>query len=805
MTHTLIIVESPAKCKTIETYLGNKYKVIASFGHIRNLTGLDSIDIKNNFHTTYTVSNEVLKIKQIERIKQEITKCNEVILATDDDREGESIAWHICDLFQLPIDTTKRIIFHEITERAIKFAISHPTTINMKIVNAQQSRQILDMLVGYTISPILWSKISKKHNKSLSAGRCQSPALRLIYDNYLDIKKSPGTLVYKTTGFFTNLNLVFELNKQFSKKEDVFDFLNESKKSNFIYSVSNPKKTIKKNPEPLTTSSLQQLANNILHITPKETMRYAQQLYEGGYITYMRTDSKKYSKQFITEIKQFIIRKYDETYINQTIDHLGIGYNESDNESVIESDNESDNESVIESDINILPKPQEAHESIRPVNINMLVPILTECKIDLHPKAITLYTLIWKRTLESCMPSAQYSNINSTIDVYDNYKFQHKSEQIIFPGWKKVESNYDSISKSYQYLITIKQGTQMIAKKIESKFTMINLKSHYSEAYLVHLLEYNGIGRPSTFATLVDKIQERLYVEKQTITGNEIQDNDFYLDKNGLITSITNIRTFGNEHGKLVITSLGIVIIEFLIKHFDTFFNYEYTKSMECELDLIANDKKEWSSVCVNCYDELMFITKELRNEKKFAIFIDKEHSIIIGQYGPVIKKIDSDKNVTFLKTKPNLDMAYLAKCSTILLDDVIDSDCDIHIKSIGKYKGKDLFIKNGKYGIYAQWGTEMKSLKDLGHIQIDKIEYIEVLKFLEKDGVLDRTKPVGFIRDLTAKISIRSGKFGDYILYKKPRAKKPDFLKLHGFTDNYKTCDKLVLLRWIKQKYDVE
>ena len=234
MPTSLVIVESPAKCKKIESYLGPGYKVIASFGHLRNISNLTDIDINNNFNTKYSVIQEELKLKQIEKIRHEITKADDVIIATDDDREGEAIGWHICELFDLSITNTKRIIFHEITEPAIQSAISHPKRINMDLVNAQQTRQILDMLVGFTISPILWNCVSKTHDSSLSAGRCQTPALRLVYENYLDIKQSTGKLVYNTSAYFTSLNLLFDLNKQFNEEHQVEDFL-ESCKLGILY------------------------------------------------------------------------------------------------------------------------------------------------------------------------------------------------------------------------------------------------------------------------------------------------------------------------------------------------------------------------------------------------------------------------------------------------------------------------------------------------------------------------------------------------------------------------------------------
>jgi len=229
MPTSLVIVESPAKCKKIETYLGPGFKVIASFGHLRTISGLKSIDINNNFFTNYSIIQEEIKLKQIEKIRTEINKSDEVIIATDDDREGEAIGWHICDLFGLSITNTKRIIFHEITELAIQTAISHPKRINMDIVHAQQSRQILDLLVGYTISPVLWNCVSKTHDSSLSAGRCQTPALRLVYENFLDINSSPGKIVYNTIGYFTDKNLMFELNKQFEHTNEVNEFLEKCK------------------------------------------------------------------------------------------------------------------------------------------------------------------------------------------------------------------------------------------------------------------------------------------------------------------------------------------------------------------------------------------------------------------------------------------------------------------------------------------------------------------------------------------------------------------------------------------------
>ena len=792
MPTSLVIVESPAKCKKIESYLGPGYKVIASFGHLRTISNLKDIDVNDHFKTKYSIIQEELKLKQIEKIRDEITKADDVIIATDDDREGEAIGWHICDLFNLSITNTKRIIFHEITESAIQSAISHPKQINMNLVNAQQGRQILDMLVGFTISPILWNCVSKTHDTSLSAGRCQTPALRLVYDNYLDIKKSTGKLIYNTSGYFTSLNLLFDLNKQFVENEQVIHFLESCKTWDFIYSVTAPKKNIKKPPEPLTTSTLQQLASNELHISPKETMKYAQQLYEGGYITYMRTDSKKYSQEFIEVTARFIKETYGEQYISQVINNLIVGTVEpikKNKKTVAEKKG--------------IPPPQEAHEAIRPVSLSSTLE-------NLPAKAIKLYELIWTKTLQSCMPSAQYNSISAIIAAPLKTEFSYKTEQPIFLGWKIVEANANANTnanananeKTYQFIQSLKQNVSINPKKIQSKFNLVEIKSHYTEARLVQLLEENGIGRPSTFASLVDKIQERKYVEKQNITGKEIESIDYCLQDND-ISELVSSREFGNEKNKLVIQPLGIIVIEFLLEKFDMFFNYEYTKEMENTLDKISNGQFLWYELCKCCYNELTNVTSQLQDLIKFSLKIDDNHTLIIGKHGPVVKCTDKNDNkkVTFLPVKKDIDL----KNKQLTLEDIIDNTV-VNKDAIGKYKGQDLFIKNGKYGMYAKWGKETKSLKEtFGSLKIEEIQYIDVIRYLDSDTVLDPTKPVGFVRELNSYLSIRTGKYGDYIFYKKPRTKTPQFLKLNGFDSDYKKCDKMLILNWIKQKYDIE
>ena len=325
MSYTLLIVESPAKCQKIESYLGSSYKCIASYGHIQELPGLKNIDIESNFKPTFQPMES--KSMQINKMRNLINQAKDVMLASDDDREGEAIAWHICQVFNLPL-STKRIIFHEITKDAIIRAVNNPGSLNMNLVNAQQSRQILDVLVGYKISPILWKHITRNSKTGLSAGRCQTPALRLVYDNQKDIDDAPGKKVYNTVGYFTKLNFGFALNHNFeiisfnTTTNTMEQFLEESVNHEHLYSCSKPKQTTKNPPTPFTTSSLQQKASSELNISPKDTMAICQKLYEGGFITYMRTDSTTYSVEFIEKASEFIKSKYGDEYLSEHVMQL---------------------------------------------------------------------------------------------------------------------------------------------------------------------------------------------------------------------------------------------------------------------------------------------------------------------------------------------------------------------------------------------------------------------------------------------------------------------------------------------------
>ena len=784
-TTTLVIVESPAKCKKIEEYLGPGYKCVATYGHLQTINSLKDIDINNNFTPTYSIINETLKKKQIEVLRNAIKNSDEVILASDADLEGEKISYSIAQLFKLDINKTKRITFNEITETALRHAIQNPRTIDMNIVNAQQARQVLDVLVGFKISPILWKLISQSRGKdnALSAGRCQTPALKLVYENQKEIDESKEKKVYNTTGYFTNSNLAFELNKQIEDEDEMIDFLDESADFLHIYTCSQPVKVLRSPPQPFTTSRLQQVASNELHYSPKETMRICQLLYEGGYITYMRTDSKIYSNDFIDTVFQYITKTYNAEYINQNL--KSNGSENKDTKKICKKKDKKENFA------------QEAHEAIRPTNIS-----LKEFPEEMESKEKKMYKLIWSNTLESCMLSASFYSVTANISAPIHTRYSFTSEVIDFPGWKIVENKFSRENPTYQYLQTIKKDTAIIYKKICSKVTIKGCKSHYTEAKLVQLLEEKGIGRPSTFSSLIDKIQDRGYVKKEDIKGKEIICRDFELE-DGEISEIENKREFGNEKGKLVIQELGVIVIEFLDKHFNTLFNYEYTSLMESALDKIAKGEIIWFELCSTCNKEIDNLIDGVKNETKFEFQIDDNNTYMIGKYGPVIKCVkekDGKEEITFKSLKKGFDIGKFEKgeCD---LDDIIETNKKQNTQYIlGQYNSKDVILRKGKFGLYVSWGENSKTLKSLGNRPLENITLEEVKPFLEEGSSI--------VREINSSISIRKGVKGDYLFYKNSRMKKPSFHDIKSFVsetkEDYKICDIVILKSWIKDKYNV-
>ena len=809
MSYTLLIVESPAKCQKIEKFLGSGYKVLGSYGHITHLSNLKQIDFDNNFKPKF----ELIETKQaqINKLKKAINSASEIILATDNDREGEAIAWHIAQVFKLDIKNTKRIIFHEITERAIKNALINPTAIDINMVYAQQGRQILDLIVGFKITPLLWKHILSNSKNALSAGRCQSPALRLIYDNYKEIEESPGKLSFNSSGYFTNKNLQFALNYNYNSHEEIKEFLEKSKLFEHILKKEKEKEVSKNPPQPFTTSSLQQSANNNMHISPKETMTLAQKLYEYGYITYMRTDSKVYSEDFINNTKEYITTNYNKDFINPFINDLIQGYgiivgetnetNETkETKETKEAKKKKDNKKTQEKNKNDIPNAQEAHEAIRPTNIE--IENLPEDEDIFTAKHRKLYKLIWYNTLESIMAPAIYKQLVCKISAPDNNYYKYNCENNIFPGWKIVNGVEEE--KYFIYLKNIIEG-KIKYNKIICKETLKDLKSHYNEAKLVQLLEQRGIGRPSTFSSLVDKIQERGYVKRDNVNGKKIEIIDYILESNNdNIIKEKSSKEFGNEKNKLIITQTGIFVIEFLIKYFDSLFNYEYTKNMEDKLDQIAKGNNKYYDLCKDCNEFIeTLITKNSLLDKitveKMSIKIDNKHTYLIGKNGPTIKFIKEDGSAGFYGVKKDINIDKL-KAGEYKIEEIMECKEDNN-EILGIYKENNVYLKYGKFGYYLECGEIKKSLKTVKiNVPIKNIKLEDAINILETAESSDNS----LVRKIDETLAIRKGKYGDYIFYKTERMKKPQFLKLTGFNDDYKNCSLQNIRSWIKEKYEI-
>jgi DNA topoisomerase-1 len=400
------------------------------------------------------------------------------------------------------------------------------------------------------------------------------------------------------------------------------------------------------------------------------------------------------------------------------------------------------------------------------------------------------------------MPPASFHSVTASISAFQNTKFTFTSELIDFPGWKIVTKKYPTENKEYHYLQQIKQNTTIPYKKICSKVTIKGSKQHYTEARLVQLLEDKGIGRPSTFSSLVDKIQERGYVKKEDVKGKEIVCKDFELENNEIF-EIETKREFGNEKGKLVIQQLGIIVIEFLEKHFSELFNYEYTRLMEDSLDKISKNELIWFNLCASCNEQIHKLIDGLDIETKLEYKIDDNNTYLVGKYGPVIKcveEIDGKEEVKFKPIKKDIDIKMLEK-GDCKLEDIIDTNKIVKSQYIlGQYEGKDVILKKGKFGLYISWGENSKTLKELGNRPIENITFDEVKKYLEEGS--------NIIREINSNISIRKGPKGDYLFYKNAKMKKPQFFDIKAFAsetkEDYKICNLTILKSWISEKYKI-
>ena len=753
----LIIVESPSKCGKIESYLGLDYKCIASMGHFREVDTFKNYDVKYKY-----IESKESHINFMKSIISQYPKEN-IILATDDDREGESIAWHLCDVFNLSIESTKRIKFNEITQNAIKKSVENPEIINMKLVNSQKARQILDIIVGYKISPMLWKYAYNGKNNSLSACRCQTPALRLIYDNYLKGKDNVEQHSYKITGWFLSKNIEFTLNKELEGEKNTLDFLKKSVIFQHKLSIASPRQVLKVPPEPFNTSKLLQYVNQTLHYSPSDTMSLCQKLYQDGYITYMRTENKKYSEDFLEKANSYIEIEFGEDY-------------------------KGDNKKIQIFDTT------NPHEAIRVTDISRK-------KINSESRMDTLYNLIWRNTVESCMNDALYSVIDCEITAPDKMKYKNIIESPIFLGWKKLKSdiNETELQNSNRamllYLETIsKQNENVKYNKIKSIETIHLKHSHYNESGLIKKLEELEIGRPSTFATFVDTIQQRGYVKKQDIEGKKIKIMDYELEGES-IKKIKGEKVVGNEKNKLVIQTIGLVVIEFLIKHFEDIFSYDYTKEMESELDnILQGIIEEWNEICKNCEKKIKELIKPLKDLKKETYELDENKELIFSQYGPSIRITLEDGSVEYKSVKKsiNLDLEKL-KNKEYNVDDLIE----VKEKYLGKYEDLDVYVKLGMYGVYAEWGENKKTLNSTKK----KLENITLEDF---ESVLTKNSDSNILRTINENISVRKGKYGPYVYYKRKDMSKPEFYNIKKFKEGFTYCKEEVLINWLNEQYNI-
>jgi len=509
-------------------------------------------------------------------------------------------------------------------------------------------------------------------------------------------------------------------------------------------------------------------------------MKICQKLYEEGYITYMRTDSEIYSEEFIEEASKYITKQYGVEY--------GI---------------KEGNNLPHKAKANVTA--QEAHEAIRPTKPD--VSLLDEKVFS--QKECKMYQLIWSNALESLMAPALYKGITASITAPQAHMYKFSTEQVVFKGWKIV-NGCEEINKEFVYLQTLKPQSVVKYKKITAKVSMKDLKNHYTEAKLVQLLEQQGIGRPSTFSSLIDKIQERGYVKKENVKGISIKCQDYELSSGGKLDQILTEREFGNEKNKLVIKPLGIMVLEYLLIHFKALFEYDYTKQMEEHLDEIAQRKKVWSDLCRECLTDLeapiKLITEAQRGKE--TIRIDNEHMYMMGKYGPVIKCIndtasttstETTEKITFKAVKPDLDLDKLRNGEYTLEEIVSEPSAIATGRLLGTYNTKDVYLKSGKFGWYIEWGTEKKALKltlpEATALTLDDIA--DTLYDIENGDS-------SMIRIISKETSIRKGKFGDYIFHKNKKMKKPKFLKLTDFKEDYKTCPIDSIHTWLKKTYDI-
>ena len=791
----LIIVESASKCKSIESYLGADYKCISCLGHIRTMDGgTKAIDIQNDFEPKYIIDPEKKDhVAKMRAIIADYPPAN-IILASDHDREGEAIAWHICQVFGLPVETTRRILFHEVTKPALLKAVANPGLIDMNMVRAQQARQVLDMLVGFGVSPLLWRHVCRNNENALSAGRCQTPALKLVYDNEQKAKETP-TKKHRIQAAFFPQNTIFTLDQEFEQDSDVEKFLAESKSWPHIFVAGEQRLAERAPPKPYNTSALLQAANNMMRLGAKETMAACQTLYQLGHITYMRTENRKYAPEFVEKATQYITEKWSTKHVSPV--------------------------QPINTDTN------NPHEAIRATNIQMRELVLVGDKAS--TTIGRLYKLIWLNTVQSCMSAATYNVLPLTISAPLDHTYKNNIEIPKFGGFQDAQDSKSSpLDKSSQDSTLVEpadlgamllrfhalKGKPVQYNYIQSVPGFSHRHSRYTEASLIQKLDDNGIGRPSTFAMLTDVIQTRKYVEKRDVEGTAVECREYTLRQgntghgapNGDFEVKTVSKIMGAEHQKLVIDPMGVVVIDFLYQHFSDLFSFDYTKKMEERLDAVASGTEPWHQVCRECHEEIGRLIKAIDTLEKKAYSVDDNYVVVFQKFGAVLKhKTDTkeDGKPVFrpIKKDLTLDMDAL-ELGKYTLEDLVE----VSGRELGKYGGRTVTLKTGKYGPYVELdpidgGQEITriSLKEVKK-PFAQIVYADVLPVIETDQAPSRT----ILRKLTPELSIRNGKFGPYVFYKTEKMAKPRFFDLRNFENGFGVCEKEELIAWIRKTHKI-
>ena len=757
MQSNLVIVESPAKAKTIEKFLGKEYKVLSSYGHIRDLKKRDfSIDVEKGFMPIYEVPSD--KKQVVDTLKKAAKDADMVWLASDEDREGEAIAWHLYEVLGLTPEKTRRIVFHEITKNAILSAIEKPRDIDVNLVNAQQARRVLDRIVGFELSPILWRKIKP----ALSAGRVQSVAVRLIVEREREIEKFSPEASFRITAMFKDEEgntLKGELQYRPSNVEEAEALLQKLSTEEFEVSDISVKPLQKYPAPPFTTSTLQQEAARKLGFTVAQTMRVAQQLYEAGLITYMRTDSVNLSSLAINTAKDTILENFGKEYSHP--------HNFSTNSK----------------------GAQEAHEAIRPTYI-------ANREIEGNSQEKRLYDLIWKRTVASQMTPAQTEKTTISVQsVNGDDKFIITGEVIKFDGFLHlyVEANDDESEKESEtaLLPPMKKGDKLTLSSGEAveRFTMA--PPRYSEASLVHKLEELGIGRPSTYAPTISTIQQREYVEKGTKSGVKREYKILTLKK-GKVTSNVKSENVGSDKGKLIPTDIGIVVNDYLTENFPDILNYNFTAKVEEEFDSIADGENTWNVTIASFYEtfhpEVLSASSQHSDNKVGERILGTDPttgrrvSVKIGRFGPVVQigtAEDAEKPVFASlmegQTLNNITLEQALKLFALP-------------RTLGAFEDKEVVIGVGKFGPYIRHDGKFTSLpKEYQPLEITLEEAVQLIVAKRSEELSRILKTF----DEEPELQIINGRYGAYIAYNKSNYKLPKGAVVEELT--LEDCKKII------------